>query len=68
VNCAGNSTVHAARDIEIFLSSIGCLRTSKTFAGNSANSSKNNIHLCASDISHGFNCVHHQTIATGLAV
>jgi len=52
----------------IFLSSSGCLSTSKTCLGNSGNSSKNKIPLFARDISHGKSWLHHQIILTAEAV
>jgi len=54
--------------ITIFLSSRGCLSTSKTCLENSGNSSKNKIQLFAKDISQGKSWPHHQIILTAEAV
>lgn len=65
---AGYETLHDARDMEMVLSSSGCLKTSKTSLGNSGNSSKNSIPLCARVTSPGKRSLPPQTIETLLAV
>jgi len=54
--------VPATLEMTMVLSSIGCLSTSKVSLGNSVNSSKNKIHLWASETSPGVSCDHHPTI------
>lgn len=52
-NLAGYTADCCTRLIEIFPSSSGCRRVSMRFFGNSRSSSKNKIHLWASEISPG---------------
>ena len=62
IKLAGYITEPETREILTFLSSNGCLKTSRVSLGNSVNSSKNKIHLCAKLTSPGVKFDHHQTI------
>lgn len=59
---AGYWMVPETLDMTMFLSSIGCLRTSRVSLGNSVSSSKNRIPLWARETSHGVRLVQPQTI------
>ena len=68
INCAGNVTVPFARETVTCPSSSGCRIISRTFLGNSANSSRNNIPWCARLSSPGRGVVPPPTSAGPLAV
>jgi len=55
IKFAGYSTEPVTLEIFTNLSSRGCLNTSRVSLGNSVNSSKNKIPLCASETSQGVN-------------